>query len=110
MFLDGYRVVCTSLISKIICNHHTLRATNLADARNNICTRYTLLCPQGVVACQLPNFKERRTRVQDSIDALPGQELVPLMRNLTLPLANVHRFMHDLIQLLIKEHHLLVIA
>ena len=109
MLFDCDGVVGPSLESVVVRNNHALGSANDTDSRDHISTRHTLLDTERIVARKLTNFEEGRSGIEDSIDSFSGQEFVSLLRNFSLPLPNIDRASHNLIQLPIQLHHFFVV-
>ena len=75
MLFHGKWVVCTAFYRSIVGDYHTFNAVDQANTGNdssawNIVFIY-------FPRCQLANFQERRTRVNEPVDAIARQKFTP---------------------------------
>ena len=73
MLLDRHRIVGAALHRRVVADDHDLAAGDPADACDQPCPRH--LAVVHVAGGKLADLEERRTGIEQALDAIAGQEL-----------------------------------
>jgi len=104
MLFNGDWVISTAFVCVIVSHKHALLAIDVADASQNVARGNSL-----IMSCKLANLEERWTTVKHTIDSIQRRKFALSRHFLLLFSRDELSLFNEMVKLLIKAHHLLVV-